>query len=181
MPGAFEAVSAGSRCTCGVRADRSAACWGTGSHGEHLLPAGPFDAISIGENHGCGLRPGGDVECWGRSDLLPPERTFERGALRVVAGFRQTCVLAADRSLACWTAPISDVPGEPPPEGTFSELALGNSHGCALNERNILRCWGDDSYGKATPPPLGFSAISVGAIHSCGILVGGRVFCWGID
>jgi hypothetical protein len=71
------------------------------------------------------------------------------------------------------------------------DVTAGSSHSCALMENAIAVCWGDDTYGQASPPEqIGFNPrgpvtpkagqISAGDSHTCAIAAGtGKAVCWG--
>ena len=63
------------------------------------------------------------------------------------------------------------------------QRVLGSGYGtfCAHLNGGLVRCWGDDQYGQATPPvDLGpVAQIGVGSFNSCALTVSGRVRCWG--
>ena len=80
--GAFLSVSAGDWHSCGLRADRSVACWGVvtghpgrgpsqntaiivGGPARPEVPRGSFASISAGAMHSCGLKTDGSLACWG--------------------------------------------------------------------------------------------------------------------
>lgn len=58
-------LDAGEANTCGVRADGTAACWGTNGWGQLDVPEGQFDSVQPALEQVCGLRADGDVTCWG--------------------------------------------------------------------------------------------------------------------
>ena len=101
----------------------------------------------------------------------------DRNWTAVRAARNHSCGLRSDGSLRCWG---SDVWGESsPPEGTYTDLALGWRHGCALATDGSLRCWGDDARGQATPPPGTYSAVGAGDFFSCALTTDGHALCWG--
>ena len=62
-------------------------------------------------------------------------------------------------------------------------ITAGNSHSCALKNDGQVVCWGNNSYGKATPP-TGLSnvqAIATGGLHTCALKNDGQVVCWGYN
>lgn len=83
----------------------------------------------------------------------------------------------------------------PPPAGTFTQVAAGNSHSCGLKSDGEVACWGSNSVGEATPPPARdlqtgsgkipaprvFTQISAGGSHNCGVRSDGTVACWGFN
>jgi len=65
--------------------------------------------------------------------------------------------------------------------GTFSQVSSGQFHTCGVQTDGTLACWGDDSFGQASPPDGTFSQVSAGASHTCGVLTDGAIACWGYN
>lgn len=67
-------------------------------------------------------------------------------------------------------------------DGTVHHRQLmsgGGKHACLIQEDATLRCWGDDTYGQATPPEGTFTQVAAGYEHTCGLRTDGTVTCWG--
>lgn len=71
---------------------------------------------------------------------------------------------------------------------TFSIIAAGSWHSCAITEAGSMWCWGDwPQNGQATttrvPAEVGgghtFVAVSAGEIHTCGLDASGDMWCFG--
>jgi hypothetical protein len=58
-------------------------------------------------------------------------------------------------ALACFL--ISPMGKEASAAGTFTQVSAGHYHTCGLKTDGTLACWGDNSYGQASPPtaPVG--------------------------
>jgi len=78
--------------------------------------------------------------------------------------------------------------------GGIKEIALGETHVCALTNAGAVKCWGTNWNGELgtattadsfhTPVPVtglnsGVTAISAGTSASCAILTNGAARCWG--
>jgi alpha-tubulin suppressor-like RCC1 family protein len=50
---------------------------------------------------------------------------------------------------------------------------------CGLLTDGTIACWGDNSFGGATPPKGTFAQVSVGNTFSCALDQAGREWCWG--
>ena len=172
--GRYSAVAAGSNHACGLRFGGVVACWGDDLLGRIDVPAGRFRAIAASGGSTCGLRPGGAAECWGTvgdhaASAVAPSGRFEA----VFSDWAWSCGLRADATLLC-----SDARQTPP--GRFGDFDAGNGHACGVHLDGSVSCWGDDTYGQATPPPGWFTAISAGRDHTCGLRADGGITCWGL-
>ncbi len=83
--------------------------------------------------------------------------------------------------MACWGGNYyGQVAGAP--AGTFSALAAGLYHNCALSA-GAITCWGRSDEGQLTPPALPdgvtFVSVSAGNYHACGLGSDKKVYCWG--
>jgi alpha-tubulin suppressor-like RCC1 family protein len=162
--------------SCGIRADYSLWCWGSGSAGQLGLGADQtqknsptlvddtrhWAQVSAGQSHACGTTLGGKVLCWG--------------------------------GIATGTGSISpDVPTEVDPGGpTWESVDAGGSHTCGIRSTGTLWCWGFNSRGQLgtggspsssdVPVQVGtatdWTGLSAGAAHSCA-LRGTDLYCWG--
>jgi alpha-tubulin suppressor-like RCC1 family protein len=104
--------------------------------------------------------------------------------------------------LACWgynnygelgTGTIGYVGTPTAVPGSWSNLALGPYHACALDTARHLWCWGHNAFGELgtgtfdstlAPVQVGtdtWLSIAVGDFHSCGIRSDGAALCWGAN
>lgn len=169
--------------TCALTTSGSAYCWGqnngqgqlgSAAQSPDTLPTivldGPqFSAISGGNSHGCGLSTAGAAYCWGDNGAGEVgtdtlQNPEAYNAVPVVGGF------------------------------TFTALAAGGGHTCALGSGGAAYCWGANDHGqlgndstpsgtvhgpRAVTGGLAFKQIVVGAWHSCGLTMAGSAYCWG--
>ena len=63
----------------------------------------------------------------------------------------------------------------------YAVFALGRAHGCAIDARSNVRCFGNNSLGQAPVGPLPgpFRHVAVVDTCSCGLLANGTIRCWG--
>ena len=137
--GAWLAVDACDRHTCGIRSDGTVACWGSNTNGNGIYvgqadpPSVTLAAISAGSLHSCGLRTDGTIECWGadhQGQLEVLTGKFES----VSAGSWHSCGLRIDGSVACWGS--NDRGQADPPPGGFVSVSAGTQlspAACAAN------------------------------------------------
>jgi alpha-tubulin suppressor-like RCC1 family protein len=106
-----------------------------------------------------------------------------RLAIRVVSSGKEVTidgVLATEMGTPAW-ADGNDPPTPATYRSTRHVLAVsaGQHHTCAIRIDGTLACWGDNSYGQATPPAGTFSAVSAGDSRTCAIRTDGTLACWG--
>jgi hypothetical protein len=70
------------------------------------------------------------------------------------------------------------------PAGAFLSVSVSDSldapgYACAVRTDGTIGCWGDNSFGKATPPAGTFTSVSAGAFAACGLKTDGTISCWG--
>jgi alpha-tubulin suppressor-like RCC1 family protein len=181
------------------------------------VSAGPWSSVSAGYDHVCALA-GGHLYCWGENgygqlatgDELQKNAPSQIGSAlwtAVSAGEEHTCAIRADGTLWCWgedysgqvgdgmsgssagnrLAPSAVLAGQ-----TFTAVAAGASHSCAIDSTGKLWCWGNSASGQvgggtlgvqATPVAIGtdtdWKSVSAGLSHTCATKTDGRIFCWG--
>ncbi len=192
-------VSAGHNHTCAVRVDGKVKCWGANGNGqlgrpETGSPAPDFvqsksgaplrdvTQVASGSQHTCAVvrldPPNNVVNCWGANNLKqlgrkPGENDNpDRGAVEEVSDLLNVIAISA-----------------------------GENHTCAIvgsADANVVKCWGDNSYGQvgsgvsdpsvssphevilSSMLPLGnVQSISAGVNHTCAVTNSGEVYCWG--
>jgi alpha-tubulin suppressor-like RCC1 family protein len=151
-----------------------------------------FSALATGGYHTCGLTSAGAAYCWGwnvRGELGDGSTTGPE--------FCNTS------RYPCSSTPVAVSGG-----WTFTALATGADHTCALTSAGAVYCWGlnDDAQlgvGTATGPEtchdpntrdvscstfplavtggLDFQEIATGGAHTCGLSNTGAAYCWGDD
>ena len=176
----WRSVTVGANHACATTAAFELVCFGDNSHGQTDIPSGVFpEPVVASGNFTCGLRSGSlgrvEVVCWG-SHTTASLNAGQDGSsdpivyTKLVAGDDFVCAShdvpnpddsnAALGALDCWSAipghPVLDIPfSGSPPAGIrrhgFRSLSAGPAHMCATLNR-LLTCWGDDSFGQASPP-----------------------------
>lgn len=174
-----------------------------------------FVAISAGEEHTCALTAAGAAWCWGAgadgrlgtgasADAATPTAVATAVPFaHIAAGGQHTCALAANGELYCWgdnetgqlgtgeAGGFSAVPVPAESVVTFTSLAAGSSHACAVATGGRVHCWGRNARGEVgtwgdvevVPVPMVneelFSQVSAGTHLSCGVRPNGEMMCWG--
>lgn len=180
-------AAAGSDLICGIRADDSLYCWGRSRVSIADHPEGAFSGVSAARRAACGLRVDQTMECWGRwysdvdhrSQVEAPSGTY----VRVDLAEEQACAIRTDGRVLCfgYFDEAGVVAGVEPIEGAFTDVAAIHDDfgGCGIRTDGGLACWGDDTWGQASPPSGTFTDIAAGRMTLCAIRSGGELVCWG--
>jgi hypothetical protein len=176
-------ISVGETVACGTASDGRAYCWGNQESGQlgngnssggtsqapSLVAGTPFSRVAAGGRHACGIfgGPPGLAYCWGNDSL---SQLGNADAL-----------------------PLNS--STPVPVGggyTFTQIAAGRNHTCALRTDGNAYCWGDNSRGQIGNGPTvpsdsptqvegRYTQITAGAEHTCALNNTGNAFCWGAN
>jgi hypothetical protein len=89
---------------------------------------------------------------------------------------RRVAMLAAAIAIAC-AAPAR---ADSPPTGTFVQISVGWSDGCAVRTDATVACWNVAGAEPWDTPPAGtFRSVSAGWNYGCGVRTAGTLACWG--
>ena len=157
--GTFIDVSTGDGRSCGVRSDRTIACWGrsledgsTGGGAQFETPSGTFEKVSTAGDYSCGIRTNQTITCWGWNDYgahTPPSGTFTD----LSVGSGHACGIRSDQTMACWGGGEGSRGSTTSyPVGHYSSLSAGLLHTCALRINGSVECWGINDYGQTDVP-----------------------------
>jgi alpha-tubulin suppressor-like RCC1 family protein len=175
--------------------------------------------VAVGVTHMCLLFEDGSVKCTGKNDLgnlgngnpvVTQSTTLiaaatPAGIQKLYAGAYSTCGSLSNGEVHCWGSFGFETIGLPsPPYNPFfpthtplldnsKKLALGGTHGCAINATDDLYCWGNNALGQLATPYLlvrqpysratNFTAkaqdIAVGDFLTCATSTAGEAYCWG--
>jgi alpha-tubulin suppressor-like RCC1 family protein len=181
----WASVSAGEEHTCGVRADGTLWCWGTGNGGQ----------LGLGDG--------------GAPHNLPQQVTSPAtaGWASVSAGGADTCAVRGDATLWCWgfngngELGVGDTVSRNLPEQVttptvtgWASVSAGGGHTCAVRADAALWCWGSNFHGQlgigstgnhqllpqqvTVPAVDGWTGVSAGLNHTCATRTH-AVLCWG--
>jgi len=137
--------------------------------------------IAAGGDHTCAILQNGALRCWGRNDF----GQLGHGNTANI-GDNETVFSAGDVDLG--------------PGVMVKDLALGDSHTCALLSTGAVRCWGRNAEGQLgygntanvgdNEPINNLANVSLtgavrklvaGAFHTCALTFTGTLRCWGDD
>ena len=181
-----------------------------------------FTQVTLGGGHSCGLTASGVALCWGRNEFgqlgdsslvargLPVRVVTTLRFTRLSAGSDFTCGLTSGGAIYCWGSNAfgqlgtGDVTFNVPRAtllpalvsggGSWSAIASGGSHACALSTAGRVSCWGRNDNAnqlgdstlvshRGVPGPvksaLTFAEVSAGAGTTCARTAGGDAWCWG--
>jgi alpha-tubulin suppressor-like RCC1 family protein len=183
----FATIATGFEHTCAVTTTGTAYCWGGNYYGQlgnnastrrSTTPVAvnmqgvSFVTISIGDYHTCALTTTGTVYCWGNN---------------------------ANGQIGTGSAYITEYRS---PElvrlygVSFSALATGNYHTCAVTTTGAVYCWGMGANGQLgnnqetdsrapvmalMPGDVSFRAIDAGSYFTCALTTIGTAYCWGFN
>jgi hypothetical protein len=135
-----------------------------------------FTDITAGPYSTCALDSGGKATCWGANNSFVRPETFKQ----VVAGEMYHCGITTSDELSCWQSYGLHVNWNTLPYGTFSRVAVGQAHACALRKDDgTVRCWGN--VVQASVPTGAFVDVVAAADHTCALDAAGAIACWGQD
>jgi alpha-tubulin suppressor-like RCC1 family protein len=182
---AFTQVTAGGFHSCGLVSSGQAWCWGYNADGrladgttnlglapvQVLQGALSFTFLSAGDAHTCALDSSGQAYCWGNNSY------GQIGDSTKVFASTPTAV-------------------HQPAGVTFTQIASGARHTCALTSAGQAYCWGYNGDGQvgigaalqslipaavSQPGGVTFTAVFTEYQHSCGLTSGGQAYCWGLN
>ena len=136
-----------------------------------------FVDITAGPYKTCALDTAGKATCWGANNSFVRPETFKQ----IVAGEMYHCGITTDDELSCWESYGQHVNWNTLPYGTFSKVAIGARHACALRKNGgTVRCWGAN-VSETVIPSGPFVDVVAAADHTCALDAGGTISCWGQD
>lgn len=168
-------IKAGVNFVCALTEAFKVSCWGHNNFGQLDVPSDLplLTSITTGTYMVCGLTFAKQHVCWGRDSLsyqsapsdLPPLRSLH------LASSSMACGITEDLALLCWWAGAY-VTAAPSDLGRVAVFAAWSAHECAVTVEGIVRCWGLDHNGQASPPSglEGVVALEVSTRHSCAVM-----------
>ena len=173
-------VAGGLFYTCGIDSAGAAHCWGAGRRGQlgdgnqttSTVPTSVGGALvfsalaaATGGDLACGISAGA-LHCWGTGFFGQPGN----GSV----------------------AQVAVAPYRVSPTQSFSAVAVGEVHACALDGSGAAFCWGANGVGQVGDGTLtdrtlpvaalggrSYTQIVAGLAHTCALDASGVAFCWG--
>jgi alpha-tubulin suppressor-like RCC1 family protein len=200
-------VDCGDFTTCAIVEGGSVRCWGHDKAGE-LGDGGGADrtksvivrgvenatSIALASKFACALGADKKVKCWGTGRIANDGTPKDHAKASDVAGVEGVEELVASGAIACartakgitcWGADAATI--GTPPTGVFTQVAAGFTHGCALDKKGTVTCWGTGDWappkgGFAKPASItGASYLATGDRHACVVTKDKKVQCWGMN
>lgn len=175
----FVALSASAFNSCGLTANGTAYCWGSGQNGllefAHDGSAIPvkiqtfadFRTLTVGSSFACGITTLDTTNCWGANN---------NGQLGNPAPIQ------------------SDTPYVMVPNRRFTGVSAGRAHACGVTADGSVYCWGSNFSGELGRGSLDtlahpvsalvagtqkFVAVEAGGAETCALTSTGAAWCWG--
>ena len=179
-PGRYRALAAVGHAACGLRLDGAVRCFGFGAvpppaNDDHEPDACRTDCAA--PHCGDGVRD---------RDEACDDRNLETDACPYGVSACRVCgpMCAPEDGIASWCGDgvVDAAAGETCDEGTgrFAEVGVGDGFVCGIGTDAIVRCWGRDDSGQATPPGGWHEGLAVGVRHACALDIDtDNVTCWG--
>ena len=149
---ALTAISVGDTHACALRLDGGAVCWGDNSFGQGTPPPQvdymAFNTIASGDKFTCGLSDYAGLVCWGQGPGVTDKPLSGPSDYLSVHGANACIVHFNSGQAECWG---EDAIALQPPAQTFSKIAVGARHACAISASG-LHCWGDDTQSQLQAP-----------------------------
>lgn len=199
-------VDCGDYTTCAIAEGGAVRCWGRDKTGElgdgnggdrpkSVIVRGVENAtaIALASQFACALGTDKKVKCWGTGRIANDGKPREHakatdvlgveGAEELVASGAIACARTAS-AVVCWGTDPASI--GTPPTGAFTQVAAGFTHGCALDKKGAVSCWGTGDWqapkgGFAKPPLSGATYLATGDRHACVVTKDKKVQCWGMN
>ncbi len=135
--------------------------------------------VSAGRDHSCSIQSNASYACWGNNDFGQTDPGPAVNYQHVEVGGNFTCgIVQGSGGLDCWGDQSANQ--HLTPLGSFVDVGIGETHGCAVRSNGHLAIWGSAiSWSDPTPGPELFRAVSAGQDYCCALSETGGLDCWG--
>ncbi len=164
---------------CSVASDGTAYCIGVPLQGDGWSWASAGWGYAV-----CAIHTTNGLQCWEGPEAHGVDRfgsipTDHPDAVAVDVGNWCTCVITRDRGVAC----DGDHCAGHPPSGleNVRRLVIDSAQACAIDDDDLLTCWGLDPAPPARAATLLVRDVSVSGNTACLITYDDELLCWGSD
>jgi len=165
-------LAAGEKHTCGVTTEGKVLCWGDGFSDQLGLGVQdqrrqpddvpirqPMSVIAAGRYANCATGPDHITYCWGRGFTSTPRQVpTDLQFSQLAVGDEFACGLVSGAAW-CWgknnrgqlgdgSGRNQNAPVKVATSQTFTLIAAGNAHACAVTSAGATFCWGDNGKGQ---------------------------------
>lgn len=189
--GEFSHVVVGNHVMCALKTDGTPVCQTSHNHQIYQPPEGAhFDRLSMGNSTPCGVDANGKVTCWacefyGPGHVCTEEEdvhwSVEKSNIRGQFPKRDLwCLESESEGPVC---EYVDTFTLIPRDAAFRSISVSNRHGCGLDAKGKVACWGD-FYLSLVPYPWrreGTLEVATGSDFTCLLLGDHTLRCWGFD
>lgn len=181
---------------CGIDNEGATECWREGGLKDTRIPALLANATTGDSNfmHGCAIDGEQHLHCWGNNSVgqaqLPNElsptvvKPYQLQFKQVATSFQSTCAiiegLGTSDNVRCWGS--NQFKEMAVPAGLVAkEIVAGQGNFCAIQQNNLVTCWGIYDAYKTPPADLGAArSLTIGNQHACAVRISdSKPFCWG--
>ncbi|MCA9568018.1 MAG: hypothetical protein KC656_09255 [Myxococcales bacterium] len=187
--GEISSISGADGYLCAI-VDGAVVCWGDDTNG--MVSGAPtgtnFAAVSAGDQTACAITNLGAAHCWGNDEFGQITQIPVAELNDIDVGDTHVCAvfdIGGPYNSTCW-GDVGDPQNPqltdkgPPPQGPFRQLAAGENHTCGILTDGTLKCWGQNTFGQASPVNRKgpYTDLAAKSDYNCGI-VAARIQCWG--
>jgi alpha-tubulin suppressor-like RCC1 family protein len=151
---------------------------------------GKVSQVALASQLSCAILENKHVKCWGSGKLggkvldnaQPTEVEGIDDAEELEASGAIVCARGS-KGIKCWGEDEKSI--GTPPSGVFKQISTGFTHGCALDQKGAVTCWGVGDWGPkgkyTTPGVKDALEVVTGDRHACVIAKDKSVLCWGMN
>lgn len=177
----FLAVESAGGDQCGLRVDRSIACWGV-----DRAPAGKFTQIAAGAQDFCALRIDRTVACWGpvtdgrlSIDEDAMDSASDQQYEDIVSAGYYVCGIQDGHVEACWGIGPREPIIEPLLDSTATVFSGTSFRFCAIADNQGIVCWNRDGDAVAGPSRGKYLSFDSTNEFQCAVTARRQAACWG--
>ena len=138
---------------CATSSEGEQVCWGSNEFGETGNVESGYVDYELGWYVTAALNEDGEATFWGNNisamNADVNGRYFQQLSASQISN--PYCGIQLSGEIYCWNGIGTDA-RLAPEGGNYTTVSVGLYHACALDPDGYAHCWGNDSYGEASPP-----------------------------